>query len=113
MQNQNGQNGTGKNGLTKQDLTKQEIEAGINGEVVADNNDMFMIKINMQADADSNFIHVVVERHYRRLYPVGVGLSFADAIYDAIRRTAQIDDIEGIEKIKALERARYQGEDDE
>jgi len=93
-------------------LTKQEIEAGINGEVVADNNDMIMIKINMQADADSNFIYVVVERHYRRLYVVGVGLTFADAIYDAIRRAAQTDDIEGIEKIKALERARYQGNDE-
>jgi len=72
-----------------------------------------MIKINMQADADSNFIYVVVERHYRRLYVVGVGLTFADAIYDVIRRAAQFDDIEGIEKIKALERARYQGDDNE
>ncbi len=99
--------------INQNSLTKQEIEAGINGEVVADNNDMFMIKINMQADADSDFIYVVVERHYRRLYPVGVGLSFADAIYDAVRRAAQFDNIEGIEKIKALERARYQGDDDE
>ena len=51
-------------------LTNQEIEAGINGEVVIANNYMLMIKINMQADADSNFIYVVVERHYRRLYVV-------------------------------------------
>ena len=98
--------------INQNGLTNQEIEAGINGEVVIANNDMIMIKINMQADADSNFIYVVVERHYRRLYVVGVGLTFADAIYDAIRRAAQFDDIEGIEKIKALERARYQGDDE-
>jgi hypothetical protein len=94
---------------TKQnELTKQEIEAGINGEVVADNDNMLMIKINMQADADSNFVYVVVERHYRRLYPMGVGLTFEDAIYDTIRRAAQFDDVEGIEKAKGLEKARYQ-----
>jgi len=95
-------------GQQKKELTKQEIEAGINGEVVAVYNDMFMIKVNLQADADSNFIYVVVERNYRRLYVVGVGMTFADAIYDAIRRAAQVDDVEGIEKIKALERARKQ-----
>ena len=108
MQNQNG------TGLKNQnELTPQEIEAGVNGEVVIDNNDMLIIKINLQADADSNFVYAVVERHYRRLYPVGVGLTIGDAIYNAIQWAARFDDMEGMEKIKALERARYQNEDNE
>jgi len=84
---------------------------GLWGEVVAGEGNLFMLRINLQEDADSNGVFVVVEKHYRRLYVSGIGLTFGDAIYDAIRRAAQFDDMEGVEKIKALERARKQSED--
>jgi hypothetical protein len=99
-------------GQTKTGTENQNI-LGVNGEILFSKGEMLLIKINMQQDADSDYVCVVAERHYNRLYVVGVGLTIADAIYDAIRRSAQFDDVEGIKKIKALERARYQGDDNE
>jgi len=99
--------------IITQDKAEINQLIGLWGKVVAVAGNLFMLRINLQEDADSNGVFVVVEKYYRRLYVSGIGLTFGNAIYDAIRRAAQFDDMEGIEKIKALERARYQNEDNE
>ena len=112
----NTQNGTEEinNGQNQAEVNEEIIRYLLqpNVETFLVLNGMVMAQINIQNDTYSDYLYVLMEYRLGRLYVLGVGTTFHDAIHNALWRAAQvgdpqIGDIEKIEKIKAFEAAAY------
>jgi hypothetical protein len=108
----NGQNQTGMGNQVTGEIIKNLLQPNVETIFVKD--DMVMAQVNIQSDEYSDFLFVLMEYHLGRLYVVGVGTTFDDAIRNALWRAAQngpeqVGDIEKIQKIKAFETAHGLG----
>jgi len=79
-------------------------EISLQGEVVDSAENLVMIRISTQDIPDLDFVWLIIEIIDGEGRVIGLGLSYIEAIRDAIRRAEVFGDKERIEKIKALYR---------
>jgi len=76
----------------------------LEGEVVDRAENLVMLRISTQDIPDLDFVWILVEIVDGEGRVIGLGLSYMEAIRDAMRRAEEFNDEERIEKIKALYR---------
>jgi predicted RNA-binding protein YlqC (UPF0109 family) len=79
-----------------------EIKISLEGEIVDHAENLAMVRISTQDIPDLDFVWLVVEINDGEGRVIGLGLSYIEAIRDAIWRAEEFNDKERIEKIKAL-----------
>ena len=91
-------------------------EAGglnLNWVVLASRGDLLIVRINLQADEDSDGIFAVLEEYKGRYYVRGIGLTYHEALRDAKQRAYEINDKKFLEELEELEmlHRRFLGEE--
>jgi len=91
-------------------------EAGglnLNWLVLASRGNLLIVRINLQADEDSDGIYAVLEEYKGRYYVRGIGLTYHEALRDAKQRAYEINDKKFLEELEELEmfHRRFLGEE--
>lgn len=75
----------------------------LNWLVLASRGDLLIVRINLQADEDSDGVFAVLEEYKGRYYVRGIGLTYHEALRDAKQRAYEINDKKFLEELEELE----------
>jgi hypothetical protein len=78
----------------------------LNWVVLASRGDLLIVRINLQADEDSDGIYAVLEEYKGRYYVRGIGVTYHEALHDAQRRAYESNDKKFLEELEELEMFR-------
>jgi len=85
-----------------QNEINNEITIRLEGEIVDHAENLIMVRVSTEDIPDLDFVWLLIEIIDGEGRVIGLGLSYIEAIRDAMRRAEKFNDEERIEKIKAL-----------
>lgn len=85
-----------------QNEINNEITIRLEGEIVDHAENLIMVRVSTEDIPDLDFVWLLIEIIDGEGRVIGLGLSYMEAIRDAMRRAEKFNDEERIEKIKAL-----------
>jgi len=85
-----------------QNEINNEITIRLEGEIVDHAENLIMVRVSTEDIPDLDFVWLLIEIIDGEGRIIGLGLSYIEAIRDAMRRAEKFNDEERIEKIKAL-----------
>ena len=89
-------------GQINQNEINNEITIRLEGEIVDHAENLIMVRVSTEDIPDLDFVWLLIEIIDGEGRVIGLGLSYIEAIRDAMWRAEEFNDKERIEKIKAL-----------
>jgi len=85
-----------------QNEINNEITIRLEGEIVDHAENLIMVRVSTEDIPDLDFVWLLIEIIDGEGRVIGLGLSYMEAIRDAMRRAEKFNDEERIEKIRVL-----------